>query len=178
MIVLLSGGLDSAVVLAMTPRGSLCIGFDYGQPHKIELERAAMIAEHYKARLEIVRLPNLPKVNDVVFGGRNMVFASVAIAMAQARGHGSIWIGCNASDWAEFPDCRPLFWQSMGAAAEAYGVSLVTPLIQMSKTEVAATARQLNVPIELTWSCYSPQNGQPCRKCLACETREKALQCS
>lgn len=174
MIVLLSGGLDSAVVLAMYPK-SVCIGFDYGQPHKIELERAAKVAAYYKAPFETISLPAMPKVNDVVFAGRNMVFASVAIAIAQARDHKSVRVGCNASDRLRFPDCHPSFWHHINEAASAYSVRVTAPLIRMSKTEIAVRARQLNVPIELTWSCYSPQNSEPCGECLACKTREEAL---
>jgi 7-cyano-7-deazaguanine synthase len=175
ILVLLSGGLDSATVLAGCNGERAALAFDYGQPHKIELERAEKIARHYGAAFEIVALPAMPRVNDVVFAGRNLVFASVAIAYAQARGIGTVAFGCNASDWERFPDCRPEFWRNLGRCADAYGVRVLTPLIHSSKRDVVEAARKLNVPIELTWSCYSPQAGQPCGECLACKTREEAL---
>lgn len=174
-LVLLSGGLDSAVVLAMTKNAS-AIGFDYGQPHKIELERAAAIAAHYGVMFELMPLPAMSKVDDVVFAGRNLVFVSIAIAHAQARDFECVAVGCNASDWLRFPDCRPPFWRAVEECASAYGIRVSAPLIYSSKRDVVEQARKLNVPIGLTWSCYSPQEGEPCRECLACKTREEALQ--
>ncbi len=174
-IVLLSGGLDSAVVLAALSGERVALGFDYGQPHKIELQRAQAIAVHYGVPFEIIALPHMPRVNDVVFAGRNLVFASTAIALAQSRGFGSIAIGCNASDWMRFPDCRPPFWKAMQECASAYGINIVTPLMHHDKREIVEAARRFGVPIELTWSCYDPQGREPCGKCLACETREGAL---
>jgi 7-cyano-7-deazaguanine synthase len=110
-----------------------------------------------------------------VFAGRNLVFAALAIARAQAGGFGHIAVGCNASDWHRFPDCRPAFWSALRTAAEAYGIRVGTPLIHMSKHEVVELAGQLGVPIELTWSCYSPRDGEPCQECLACTVRQEAL---
>lgn len=180
-IVLLSGGLDSATVLALMKgngRNCLAVGFDYGQRHLIELNRARQIAEHYATPFEIVTLPDMPRVDDVVFAGRNLVFASVAIAMAQARGYPCVAIGCNASDWLRFPDCRPAFWSALKkCAAEAYEIAVETPFVYRDKRDVVETARWLRVPIELTWSCYTPRGNEPCGECLACKTREDALLC-
>lgn len=178
-IVLLSGGLDSATVLAsFVARGAEClaVGFDYGQPHVTELDRAEEIAAHYGVPFERIGLPAMlsAKTDDVVFAGRNLVLASLAVAIAQARGFDEIAIGCNASDWLRFPDCRPEFWRALEKCADAYGVTLVSPLIYHSKQDVAEQARKLGVPIELTWSCYSP-GPEPCGECLACKTREEAL---
>lgn len=177
-VIPLSGGLDSATVLAACIAGGdecLAIGFDYNQPHKIELSCAVRLARHFDVPFEIVPLPSMPNTDDVVFAGRNMVFASIAVSIAQYRKFGCVTFGCNASDWARFPDCRPEFWRNLGRCAEVYGVSVATPLIYMSKRDVAEAARKLNVPIELTWSCYAPQSGEPCGGCLACQTRNEAL---
>lgn len=177
-IVLLSGGLDSSTLLALFVNASEChlaLGFDYGQPHHIELKRAALIAKHFNIPFEIVRLPHLPKVNDVVFAGRNMVFISHAIAFAQARGFHRVAAGPNAGDWQQFPDCRPDFWRQIAICAEAYGVQVVTPFIHARKSDIVKQARLLKVPIELTWSCYDPQGEEPCGKCLACKVRKEAL---
>ncbi len=178
-IVLLSGGLDSATVLAgcVGSRDEcLALGFDYGQPHRIELDHAAWIAAHYKTPFEVASVPAMPKVNDVVFAGRNFVFAAIAIATAQARGFDRIAVGCNASDWERFPDCRPEFWRRLTDCAGAYGVAVATPLIYLSKRDVVEQARLLGVPVENTWSCYSPQDDEPCGECLACTTRQEAMQ--
>jgi 7-cyano-7-deazaguanine synthase len=179
-LVLLSGGLDSTVVLAAcVAQGDEClaVGFDYNQDHHIELDHAEDIAAHFAVPFERVGLPAMfnAKVDDVVFAGRNLILAALAIGMAQADTFDRIAVGCNASDWARFPDCRPEFWRNLDYCASAYGVKVVTPLIYMSKRDVVETARKLKVPIELTWSCYSPQDGHPCGECLACTTRQEAL---
>lgn len=178
ILVLLSGGIDSAVILAAYKEaGHDCtaVGFDYNQPHHIELDHAEMVADYYKVPFERWGLPQIPKVNDVVFAGRNLVLAAMAISIAQARGADAIAIGCNASDWMRFPDCRPPFWQSVKEAAVSYGIEVLTPLVHHPKSEVVAQARKLGVPIDLTWSCYEPINGKPCGKCLACRTKQEAL---
>jgi 7-cyano-7-deazaguanine synthase len=180
-IVLLSGGLDSATVLAgCVASGDKClaIGYDYDQPHRIELDRAQDIAHHYQVPFKVIGLPAMlsAKVDDVVFAGRNLVLASFAIAFAQAREFDRIAVGCNATDWDRFPDCRPAFWKGVKQCARASGVLVSTPLLYLTKREVVEVARQNEVPIDLTWSCYSPQDSQPCGKCLACKTREEALQ--
>lgn len=180
-IVLLSGGLDSVTVLAgCVASGDECIavGIDYGQPHGIELKRAEDIAALYGVPFQRISLPAaMPKIDDVVFAGRNLVLAALAIAVAQANGCDRIAVGCNASDWARFPDCRPQFWSALRSAAEAYDVRISTPLLHSCKRDVVKAARKLGVPIDRTWSCYSPQNDQPCGACLACTTRQEALSC-
>lgn len=178
-LVLLSGGLDSTTVLAgALASGDSCgaIGFDYGQPHRIELQRAAQIAAFYKISFEIIPVPAMPRINNVVFAGRNLVLAALAISYAQAQNIPRIAVGCNASDWLRFPDCRPAFWNALRTCAEAYEIKIATPLLYASKRDVVEAARKLNVPIDLTWSCYSPQDERACGECLACKTREEALQ--
>lgn len=176
MIVLLSGGVDSAVVLAMARLLGPCeaIGFDYCQPHRIELDRAALIAAHYDAPFRVVHLPPLPLVDDVVFAGRNLVMVAHAVAHAQAGGHHTVLLGCNADDSGRFPDCRPSFLGCLHAVASAYGVAVCAPLLLSTKAQIMKTARSMGVPVDLTWSCYSPRDGAPCGDCLACRTRAGA----
>lgn len=181
VLVLLSGGLDSATVLA----GLICdhkcraIAFDYGQRHRIEIQYAKRVADHYKVPLRQQFLPPLPKIDDVVFSGRNLVLVAQTIAIAQAEGIKKVAFGCNASDWARFPDCRPEFWANLSKLAETYDIGVLTPLINLTKKEIVAKARALEVPIDKTWSCYEPiievSKYYPCHKCLACRVREEAL---
>lgn len=179
ILVLLSGGIDSAVVLAgcITEHNCVAIGYDYGQPHRIELDRAASIARYYSVPFTVKTLPPIPVINDVVFAGRNLILIAHAIAQAQADLCDAVAIGCNASDWARFPDCRPAFRSEIKDAAETYNVRVLTPLLHYDKRTVVEMARERKVPIDLTWSCYSPQNGEPCGKCLACITRKEAIEC-
>lgn len=174
VLVLLSGGLDSATVLAMY-RGHerLAVGFDYGQPHAIELDYASAIAKSEGLVFEQYHLPLIAQVDDVVFAGRNAVLLSVATSIAVARGFDSVAIGCNATDWERFPDCRPDFMRAMGEVLKTYGVGLLAPLLRMTKADVVDEAKRLRVGA--TWSCYAPTiDAVPCGVCLACKTRAEA----
>ena len=134
-VVLLSGGMDSAVVLAhLRAEGFDChaLSFDYGQRHRVELERAAELAaaigavSHRVARIDLRAFGasaltadiDVPKDQDPDGGrgipvtyvpARNTVFLSHALAMAEAIGARDIGIGVNAIDYSGYPDCRPAF---------------------------------------------------------------------
>ena len=167
-LLLLSGGLDSALCLARYGAAQ-AIGFDYGQPHAIELTHAAKIAAHYVVPFSVHQLPHMPRVDDVVFAGRNAVMLAVAAAHAQAAGLDSVMIGCNFSDAQRFPDCRPAFIKAIGDALRvAYGVRVAAPLLKMTKVQIVAEARERGVPE--TWTCYAPTPaGERCGECYACK---------
>ncbi len=132
-VILLSGGLDSATVLAIArSEGREChaISFVYGQRHEIELAAARRVAQSLGAAEHVVYTLDLR-----VFGGsaltsdidvpkdaagapgipvtyvpaRNTVFLSIALAFAEAREAQEIWLGVNAIDYSGYPDCRPDF---------------------------------------------------------------------
>ena len=134
-VVLLSGGMDSAVVLAeMRHAGFEChaLSFDYGQRHRVELERAAEVARmlgaasHRTARIDLRAFGAsaltadiaVPKDRDVAVAhgipvtyvpARNTIFLAHALAMAESTGARDIAIGVNAIDYSGYPDCRPEF---------------------------------------------------------------------
>jgi len=131
-VVLVSGGLDSATVLAMAKdRGFDCyaLSFDYGQRHRAELQAAARIAEamgavvHRVAKLDIgwmggsaltdagIAVPDQPQdgIPITYVPARNTIFLSVALGWAEVLGAGHIFIGANAVDYSGYPDCRPEF---------------------------------------------------------------------
>lgn len=177
--VLLSGGVDSATVLALLHRygqAKLALGFDYGQPHKIELEYASRLAYDAGVPFELVHIARIGKTDDVVFAGRNAVLLSTAASIASSSGLDAIAIGSNLSDYQRFPDCRPGFIESMDSAlSQAYGISVHAPVLRMAKSTVVRLARELGVNLDRTWSCYSPNTlSQPCGQCLACITRKEA----
>lgn len=169
VLVLLSGGVDSSVVLAMF-RGFKrdAIFFDYDQPHKIEVQSAIKQAELENVPLSIHKLPSIRKANDVVFCGRNAMMLSYAFSIAQANNILKVAIGANKSDHDRFPDCRPDFLSAMACVGRAYGVELLHPLSDKSKSEVMEIAKELNVDLENTWTCYTPDNGKQCGKCYSC----------
>jgi 7-cyano-7-deazaguanine synthase len=134
-VVLLSGGLDSATVLAIARNEGyqcLALSFDYGQRHLVELGAAARVAkaggaaEHRILSLPIGELGGSALTDDAIdipeaseFGdngipvtyvpARNTVFLSMALAMAEIYGARNIFIGANAVDYSGYPDCRPEF---------------------------------------------------------------------
>ena len=131
-VVLVSGGLDSATVLAMARAlGFAChaLSFDYGQRHKAELAAARRVArslgavEHRVLRLgleeiggsaltdETIAVPETPAEGIPVtyVPARNTVFLSLALGWAEVLGARDIFIGVNAVDYSGYPDCRPAF---------------------------------------------------------------------
>lgn len=131
-VVLLSGGLDSATVLAMAQaEGYLChtLSFDYGQRHRAELQAAARlaatagVAAHKVVTLDLggiggsaltdpaVELPETlqPGIPVTYVPARNTVFLSLALGWAEVLDAGDIFIGVNAVDYSGYPDCRPAF---------------------------------------------------------------------
>lgn len=169
ILILLSGGVDSSVVLAMY-RNMIrdAVFFDYNQHHKVEVESAIKQSEIEGVPLSIHRLPSLRKANDVVFCGRNALMLSYAFALAQANGIPKVAIGTNKSDHGRFPDCRPDFLQAMFCVAEAYGLELLYPLSDKSKSDVVTMAKELGVNLQETWTCYNPLDGKQCGQCYSC----------
>lgn len=134
-VVLLSGGLDSATVLAMAQaEGYACysMSFDYGQRHRAELAaaeqiaRAAGVVEHKVIGLDLngmggsaltdatIAVPETPQEGIPVtyVPARNTVFLSLALGWAEVLDAQDIFIGVNAVDYSGYPDCRPDFIQA------------------------------------------------------------------
>ena len=132
-IVLLSGGLDSATVLAIARHeGREChaISFIYGQRHEVELAAARRVAEaqgvaeHLVYPLDLrlfggsaltsdIAVPKdavgAPGIPVTYVPARNTIFLALALGFAEVRGAGEIWLGVNAVDYSGYPDCRPEF---------------------------------------------------------------------
>jgi 7-cyano-7-deazaguanine synthase len=134
-VVLLSGGLDSATVLAVAgQQGYAChaISFDYGQRHRSELAAArrvaaaAGVAQHLVMPMALDRIggsaltdreigvPLQPQEGIPVtyVPARNTIFLSLALGWAEVLGARHIFIGVNALDYSGYPDCRPEFIQA------------------------------------------------------------------
>lgn len=144
-VVLLSGGLDSATVLALAVRAGLechALSLDYGQRHRHEIDASRRVAESLGAHDHVV-LPidlrrfggsaltddsiGVPKDREgaamaagipaTYVPARNLVFLSLAVAHAEVIGAASIHIGVNAIDYSGYPDCRPEFVAAFGSTA-------------------------------------------------------------
>ena len=132
-VVLLSGGLDSATVLAMARaegREVYALSFDYGQRHRQELEAARLLArsagamEHLVIPIDLRPFGGSALTGDLAvpkdaLGGtsipvtyvpaRNTIFLAIAVGFAETRAAREIWLGVNAVDFSGYPDCRPEF---------------------------------------------------------------------
>ncbi|MFH1622681.1 MAG: 7-cyano-7-deazaguanine synthase QueC [Candidatus Omnitrophota bacterium] len=203
-IVLLSGGLDSATTLFYVKKKDYkvsCLIFDYGQRHKKEILFAKKIAKIAKCPFKLIRI-NLPWKGSALLErklsipksystgipatyvpARNTIFLSFALSFAEAIGVRDVFIGANAIDFSGYPDCRPKYYKVFNrlsklatkAGAENKAIKIHTPLINKTKKEIILLARKLNVPLNLTWSCYKGGK-QPCGVCDSCRLRKKGFQ--
>jgi 7-cyano-7-deazaguanine synthase len=151
-VVLLSGGLDSATVLAIARReGYACyaLSFAYGQRHAWELEAAKRVAaalgaeEHRIAQIDLrafggsaltdeIEVPKGRAADEMAHGipvtyvpARNTIFLSFALAWAEVLGASEIFLGVNALDYSGYPDCRPEYveaYERMANLATKAGV--------------------------------------------------------
>lgn len=134
-VVLVSGGLDSATVLALAAAtGARChaLTFDYGQRHRVELDAARRVtqaqraADHRVVKLDIGWMGGsaltdaaIPVPREFSTGipvtyvpARNTIFLSIALGWAEVLDASDIYIGANAVDYSGYPDCRPEFIQA------------------------------------------------------------------
>jgi len=149
-IVLLSGGLDSATTLLIAKQEGFevfALSFDYGQRHRVELERARQLAALYGAREHRVIALDFPAraasaltdpskavpkdslgeeaIPVTYVPARNTLFLALALGWAEALGARDIYIGVNAVDYSGYPDCRPEFiraFQALSRLATKSGV--------------------------------------------------------
>ena len=114
---------------------------------------------------------------------RNTIFLSFALAYAETIPAERIYIGVNALDYSGYPDCRPDYIQAMQEVfrlgtrqgREDNPIDIVSPLIDLKKTEIIQLGNKLGVPWELTWSCYSGGN-VACGTCDSCRLRLAAFE--
>jgi len=147
-LILLSGGLDSATILALAKRqGYVChaLSFNYGQRHGAELNAARHIAEHARVvehKLVHIGLDSFggsaltdtrisvpdqlaPGIPITYVPARNTVFLAFALGWAEVLGALDIFIGVNAVDYSGYPDCRPEFihaFENLAQLATKVGV--------------------------------------------------------
>jgi 7-cyano-7-deazaguanine synthase len=177
---------------------------DYNQRHRIELESAARIATHLGAAehiilpLDLTRFGGSALTADIAVPkdgvdegaipityvpARNTIFLSLCLGLAEARGARELWIGVNALDYSGYPDCRPEFiraFEDVANLATKAGVegdrfTIKTPLIAMTKAEIASEAARLGLDTGMSWSCYDPVDGKACGQCDSCRLRAKGF---
>jgi 7-cyano-7-deazaguanine synthase len=113
---------------------------------------------------------------------RNTIFLSFALGYAEIIGAQRVYIGVNVLDYSGYPDCRPDYIQAMQEVfrlgtkqgREGQPIDIIAPLINLKKTEIIQLGNQLDVPWELTWSCYAGGD-QACGVCDSCRLRLAAF---
>ncbi len=176
------------------------LSFDYGQRHRAELPAAertarALGAEEHKVVALDLRTIGGSALTDTRIDvperetegipvtyvpARNTVFLSIALGWAEVLGARDIFIGVNAVDYSGYPDCRPAYiaaYETMAnlatrAGVEGRKISIRTPLIDLSKSEIIRQGTRLGIDYRQTVSCYqATERGAACGKCDSCRLR-------
>lgn len=183
-VVLVSGGMDSAVTLAIArEKGFAChaLSVDYGQRHASELAAAQHVAsalgaiEHKTVHVDLRSIGGSALTADIAVpeqGGagipvtyvpaRNTIMLSMALGWAEVLGAQDIFCGVNAVDYSGYPDCRPEFIAAFEklanlatkAGVEGMALRAHAPLICMSKAQIVAEGLRHGVNFAATVSCY------------------------
>jgi len=202
-VIVYSGGLDSTVLLYhLLDEGHevAALSIDYGQKHKIELQRAKAISQPLDLHHEVADLNGMTKLfgesslinsqNSVPHGhyeeenmkstivpNRNMILLSLATAWASSIKADSVSYAAHSGDHAIYPDCREEFATALDQAirlADWQEIYLNRPFVGLSKAEVVKRGAELYVPFQLTWSCYEGQDLH-CGQCGTCIERREAF---
>ena len=177
---------------------------NYGQRHRVELDRAKVIAAklHLASHAEIaldlrafggsaltdeIDVPKDGVGDDIpvtYVPARNLVFLALTTACAEAKSARDIFIGVNALDYSGYPDCRPEFIESFAetarlgtkAGVEGSPLNIHAPLQHMTKADIAMECARLGLDPSWSWSCYDPTSeGLPCGECDSCRLRKKGF---
>lgn len=201
-ILIYSGGLDSSTLLYhLRARGDRvrCLGVDYGQRHRRELDAARTICERTEVEFRLADLRSITpllagsaltdavavphghyaeeSMKVTVVPNRNMILLSLAIAWAVSVKADAVAYAAHAGDHTIYPDCRPEFVEAMERAAalcDWHRVTIDRPFVNLTKADIVRRGAELGVPYEWTWSCY--EGGERhCGKCGTCTERREAF---
>lgn len=197
-VVTLSGGADSTTLLHLAMaecQEVAAISVNYGQRHIKELECAKAICKLYNIPHKIVNFTvlgefggsplvdttidvpvqsnNLQSTTVVPF--RNTFIATLAAAYAKQLGYNTIYMGPTWEDLANYPDCRPEFFEHLNKTLRAgdtiHDLKIRTPFISVKKNMIIFFGLQrLEVDYSQTWTCYKGED-IPCMECDACRER-------
>jgi 7-cyano-7-deazaguanine synthase len=196
-VVLVSGGMDSAVTLALArANGHDCYALSvaYGQRHASELAASDRVCnhlgavEHKTVTIDLRSIGGSALTADIAVpeqGGagipvtyvpaRNTIMLSIALGWAEVLGANDIYCGVNAVDYSGYPDCRPEFLDAFErlanlatkAGVEGAGIRVHAPLMKMSKADIVREGVRLGVDFASTVSCY--QADDKGRACAHCD---------
>jgi 7-cyano-7-deazaguanine synthase len=188
-IVLFSGGIDSTTVTAIAKeQGYQCIllSLDYGQRHRIELEKCLKVANqfsdvlHFVFKLDLADIGGsaltsgmeVPKNREIdstqipvtYVPGRNLIFIAIAAAYGEVHQAYDLFYGANVLDYSGYPDCRPEFIEALErtlnvgtkAGVEGESFKIHAPLLKLKKSEIIQKGIELGIDYSETYSCYDP----------------------
>lgn len=192
-VVLVSGGIDSAVALAWAHhnyRQLYALSFNYFLRPFRERLSVFRLLQIYPAQLIEPSFPFLKEAQDLedksaegmlpegYLSNRNMIFYSVAAYYAESYRCEAIVGGHTAEDSQAFPDASQGYFHAienlLNQGMLSQTVRIEQPLIGMTKLDVLRKAIEWSVPLEYTWSCYWDAT-EPCGNCISCVERAEAL---
>jgi 7-cyano-7-deazaguanine synthase len=192
-IVLVSGGPDSATLIAWTLQEGFeptLLNFQFGlRTDKLELRAGRAVAKHFGLPIDVIDIgdavamlgmlrPTIHSEAHVLRFG-SAILLSIASAYAILKDAKKVFVALHAQDAAESPEYQPPFLQAIQTALSiARGtddISIEAPFIEMSKTEVLRLGSSLQVPLHLTWSCIVGSTIH-CGGCGACHARRAAFE--
>lgn len=179
-----------------------CMTFNYGQRHGREIESAIEIVKSIDAGIghQIVDLSNINSVfrgsaltdsvevpeghyqsesmKQMVVPNRNMIMLAIAIAKAISLEYDNVSYAAHSGDHEIYPDCRPEFvklFRELAQMCDWRPIDICTPYINFTKADIVRDGLKLDVPYELTWTCYNG-GSVACGKCGSCVGRLEAFQ--
>ena len=205
VVILFSGGLDSTTIVALAKDlgyAPYVLSVAYGQRHSSELAAAKHIAKqmgvirHEVVNLDLTRfggsaltdssiaVPTTPakehEIPVTYVPARNTILLSLALGWAESLGGLDVFYGANAVDYSGYPDCRKVFYDAfntviaLGTKPET-SIEILTPLIEMQKSDIVRKGMELKVPFAFSWSCYKSE-GKACGICDSCARRLRAFE--
>jgi 7-cyano-7-deazaguanine synthase len=202
-IVIFSGGMDSAVLIAdrlWLGEDVVALSINYGQRHRVELEYADRFAKVMGVCHEVANLTDITRflggssqtdpslavprghyeaetMKLTIVPNRNMMMLSIAVAFAISQKAAYVAYAAHAGDHAVYPDCREVFVRALNEAVQLCDWAppvLVGPFVTKSKADIVSIGAALRVPFELTWSCYEG-GAKHCGACGTCVERREAF---
>jgi 7-cyano-7-deazaguanine synthase len=202
-VVILSGGLDSTVLLYSMIRDGydpIAVTFNYGQKHSREIECAKRTCQELRVPHRIFDLTGLAEVfggssltsacldvpeghyqaenmKSTVVPNRNSIMLNLAMGFAIANDIQMVAYGAHSGDHAIYPDCREEFVeaiQHLATLVDYKPINIVVPFLHWTKAEIVEYGVNLNVSFNNTYSCY--KGGEiHCGKCGTCTERKEAF---
>ena len=204
-VVLLSGGLDSAVTLFIAKQDYEChiLVFDYGQKAVREIESAKCLAEADQTSVQVIKLPLSWEGNALtddtieIPGGevsadgeipvtyvpaRNIVFLSFGVSFAESIGAEAVFIGANQMDFSNYPDCRGPFFESFqetvdrGTKSGVTGCGIKIVTPIINMTKKEIVEEGIRLDVPFQHTWSCYRNGAvPCGRCESCLLRARGF---